>query len=263
MEQAPPISVKWLEREPRILFELSVRNADLRPIVALALLLVLQSILTPEQLGAWGWRIPFAIGGSWPSRSSGSTRPCTRPPSFQNAEDHRGKTCPPRPYPFHAFARVEAFTVLALTSAGSLAFYAYTTYLQKFLVNTSGFSKDHPAEITALALLAFMLVQPLAGALSDRVGRKPLMVGFGILGVMFTYPSSRRWRRRPPLCRLRPVAGRTVDRYRLHLDQRGCESRTLPGAYPRTRCGAPLCSRQYDLRRHRRMGRIETQATRS
>lgn len=68
-----------------------------------------------------------------------------------------------------------------------MAFYAYTTYLQKFLVNTSGFSKESASEITALALLIFMLCQPLAGALSDRIGRKPLMVGFGILGVLFTY----------------------------------------------------------------------------
>ena len=33
-----------------------------------------------------------------------------------------------------------------------------------------------------------MLIQPLAGALSDRVGRKPLMIGFGVMGVLFTYP---------------------------------------------------------------------------
>ena len=77
--------------------------------------------------------------------------------------------------------------VMALTSGGTLAFYAYTTYLQKFLVNTSGFSKESATEITTAALFVFMLCQPLAGALSDKIGRKPLMVGFGILGTLFTY----------------------------------------------------------------------------
>jgi MHS family alpha-ketoglutarate permease-like MFS transporter len=77
---------------------------------------------------------------------------------------------------------------MALTSGGTLAFYAYTTYLQKFLVNTSGFSKESATEITTAALFVFMLFQPVAGALSDKIGRKPLMVGFGVLGLLCTYP---------------------------------------------------------------------------
>jgi MHS family alpha-ketoglutarate permease-like MFS transporter len=154
-------------------------------LIALALLLVLQRILTPEQLGTWGWRIPFAIGGILAIAVYYIRRGLAETQSFQNAKDHLGKKSSGLIL-FTHYPR-EAFTVLALTSGGTLAFYAYTTYLQKFLVNTSGFSKESSSEITALALLVFMLVQPLAGALSDRVGRKPLMVGFGILGVMFTY----------------------------------------------------------------------------
>ena len=154
-------------------------------LVALAVLLVLQRILTPEQLGAWGWRIPFAIGGVLAIAVFYIRRGLAETQSFHKAkEDSR-----PKSSGFALFKHYpkEAFTVLALTSGGTLAFYAFTTYLQKFLVNTSGFSKESASEITALALLVFMLVQPLAGALSDRIGRKPLMVGFGILGVLFTY----------------------------------------------------------------------------
>jgi MHS family alpha-ketoglutarate permease-like MFS transporter len=77
---------------------------------------------------------------------------------------------------------------MALTAGGTLAFYAYTTYMQKFLVNTSGFSRETATQVTAAALFLYMLLQPAAGALSDKVGRKPIMVGFGILGVLFTYP---------------------------------------------------------------------------
>jgi MFS transporter, MHS family, alpha-ketoglutarate permease len=59
-------------------------------------------------------------------------------------------------------------------------FYVYTTYMQKFLANTAGFSKDQATEISALSLVAFMVAQPLCGWLSDRVGRKPMMlVAFG------------------------------------------------------------------------------------
>ncbi|UGX85987.1 MFS transporter [Phyllobacterium meliloti] len=154
-------------------------------LVALVVLLILQRILTPEQLGVWGWRIPFAIGGVLAIAVFYIRRGLAETQSFHNAKNDTG----PKSSGFALFRHYprEAFTVLALTSGGTLAFYAYTTYLQKFLVNTSGFSKESSTEITALALLIFMLCQPIAGALSDKIGRKPLMVGFGILGVLFTY----------------------------------------------------------------------------
>ena len=82
----------------------------------------------------------------------------------------------------------EALIVIGLTAGGTLAFYTYTTYLQKFLTNTSGFSKAQATEISAAALLIFMLIQPLVGALSDRIGRKPVMIAFGVLGVLCTVP---------------------------------------------------------------------------
>ena len=76
----------------------------------------------------------------------------------------------------------EALLVMALTAGGTLAFYAYTTYMQKFLVNTSGFGREAASQIMTAALFIFMCLQPVAGAISDRVGRKPVMVTFGLLG---------------------------------------------------------------------------------
>jgi MFS transporter, MHS family, alpha-ketoglutarate permease len=83
----------------------------------------------------------------------------------------------------------EAFTVMALTAGGTLAFYAYSIYMQKFLANTSGFSREAASGIMTAALFVFMCLQPAMGALSDRVGRKPLMVSFGVLGLIFTWPA--------------------------------------------------------------------------
>jgi MHS family alpha-ketoglutarate permease-like MFS transporter len=82
----------------------------------------------------------------------------------------------------------ETAAVLGLTAAGSLSFYAYTTYMQKYLVNTSGFSKDEATQITAVALLVFMLAQPVFGWLSDRIGRKPMLIfSFGA-GAVLAFP---------------------------------------------------------------------------
>ena len=154
-------------------------------LVALLVLLVLQTSLSEAALDAWGWRIPFAIGGLlaigvfWLRRRLAETQ------SFENARAEGARSGFWRLVSEHPR---EALVVMLLTAGGTLAFYAYSIYLQKFLVDTSGFSRETAAEINAGALALFMLAQPLAGALSDRIGRKPLMVGFGVLGVIFTYP---------------------------------------------------------------------------
>ncbi len=82
----------------------------------------------------------------------------------------------------------ETVAIFTLTSAGSMSYYAYTTYMQKFLVNTSGFSKDQATEITAGALICFMLAQPLCGWLSDRIGRKIMLIAAFGLGALIAYP---------------------------------------------------------------------------
>ncbi len=154
-------------------------------LLALAVLLVLQQVMPEQDLEAWGWRIPFAIGGVLAVIVFYLRRGLAETQSYKNAKD----SAAPRSSGLALFTKYprEAFTVIALTAGGTLAFYAYTTYLQKFLVNTSGFSREAASQITAAALFVFMVLQPVAGALSDRIGRKPLMVGFGVLGVLFTY----------------------------------------------------------------------------
>jgi MHS family alpha-ketoglutarate permease-like MFS transporter len=82
----------------------------------------------------------------------------------------------------------EVLMVAGLTAAGSMSFYAYTTYLPKFLVNTAGLGKDSATAISAGSLMIYMLVQPLAGHLSDRFGRRTMMSATFLLGAAFTYP---------------------------------------------------------------------------
>jgi len=155
-------------------------------VAALAVLVVLQHVLSKADLAAWGWRVPFAIGGVlaivvfWIRTGLDETRAFLNETTSKRA---RGRTVDLiRQHP-REFA-----IVLVLTSAGSLAFYAYTTYMQKFLVNTAGFSKDTGTAIMAGVLVVYMLIQPGVGWLSDKVGRKTTMaVGLG-LGGLATYP---------------------------------------------------------------------------
>ncbi len=155
-------------------------------LIALAVLIVLQQAMSEAALEAWGWRIPFAIGGALAVIVFYIRRRLTETESFANAQaSDAPRSSGASLFRDHPKA---ALLVMALTAGGTLAFYAYTTYMQKFLVNTSGFDRETATQITAAALFLFMCLQPAAGALSDRVGRKPVMVTFGILGVLLTVP---------------------------------------------------------------------------
>ena len=152
-------------------------------LLAMSVLLVLTAALSPQEMQAWGWRVPFFIGGALALAVFWLRRGMDETPSFHARAGPRATTWGLiRSHPR------EALTVIGLTSGGTLAYYTYTTYIQKFLVNTSGFSKDQANLITAGALTVFMLVNPLVGALSDRLGRRVILIGFGVLGATLTWP---------------------------------------------------------------------------
>jgi MHS family alpha-ketoglutarate permease-like MFS transporter len=157
-------------------------------LAALALLLVLQSWLGDSGLEAWGWRIGFAVGAVLAVVVFFIRRRLTETASFV-AVEARGESRPKSSGRnlFLEHPR-EALLVMALTAGGTLAFYAYTTYMQKYLANTVGFDRETSSRIMTVALAIFMLLQPLAGILSDRVGRKPVMIFFGAAGTLLTYP---------------------------------------------------------------------------
>ena len=154
-------------------------------LIALGVLIVLQKmLLTDAQLEAWGWRIPFAVGAALALIALYVRRHIAETESFEKSSgEARGRVWTLlKKHPW------QALQVVGLTMGGTLAFYTYTTYMQKFLVNTSGFSKEAATAISAVTLLIYMVLQPVFGALSDRVGRKPLLIGFGIAGTLLTVP---------------------------------------------------------------------------
>jgi len=158
-------------------------------LLALCVLIILQHNLSEDALHAWGWRVPFFIGALlaivvfWIRRGLVETESSKQAQQqAKNGGETSGALALFTKYP------KQAFTVIMLTAGGTLAFNTFTTYLQKYLVNTSGFEKTTATEITTAAIFIFMLIQPAVGALSDKIGRKPIMITFGVLGVLFTVP---------------------------------------------------------------------------
>ena len=153
-------------------------------LIALGVLIVLQNLLTTEELHAWGWRIPFAIGALCAVVALYLRRGMEETESFTKKKE-KAKESLMRTLLRHP---KELMTVVGLTMGGTLAFYTYTTYMQKYLVNTVGMSISDSTTISAATLFLFMCLQPVVGALSDKIGRRPILIAFGILGTIFTVP---------------------------------------------------------------------------
>ena len=152
-------------------------------LLALLVLVALQQILSADELKAWGWRIPFAIGAvlavvalylrrSLNETSDAKTR------NHKDAGSLKG-----------LWKNRKAFLmVLGFTAGGSLSFYTFTTYMQKYLVNTSGMDAKLASGIMTAALFIYMLLQPLVGALSDKIGRRSSMLIFASFATLLTVP---------------------------------------------------------------------------
>lgn len=156
-------------------------------LTALALLVALQFLLGEQAMGEWGWRIGFAVGAVLAVVVFYIRRRLDETPSYAKAAAQADRVKSSATNLFRDHPR-EAFLVIALTAGGTASFYAYTIYLQKFLANTSGFDKATASQIMTAALACMLMIQPFAGRLSDRIGRKPLMIGFGVGATLFTYP---------------------------------------------------------------------------
>ncbi|MBM4792352.1 MFS transporter [Streptomyces sioyaensis] len=135
---------------------------------------LLATLLTERQMGQWGWRVAFLLGallsllGLWIRRGAQETiterRAAERPGLFEALRRH------PR----------QSLLICGITAGGTLAYYTWTTYLPTYAQVNAGFDKGDSLTVGTLSLAFFALLQPLGGLLSDRIGRKPLLLGFSL-----------------------------------------------------------------------------------
>ncbi len=151
---------------------------------AVLVVVILQQLLEESDLKAWGWRIPFVIGAitavgalllqrTLHETSTAETRSSKAAGSVAELFRHH---------------KAAFFTVLGYTAGGSLMFYTFTTYMQKYLVNSAGMTIKTASNVMTGCLFLYMCMQPVFGALSDRIGRRSNMMLFGAFGALCTVP---------------------------------------------------------------------------
>ncbi|MEV1239890.1 MFS transporter [Nonomuraea sp. NPDC050022] len=158
-------------------------------LVGLGLQIILQNTMTKEALNSYGWRIPFIIGALGAAVVFYLRRNLLETEAYDEEEQGKeGEKSERGTIKALMAHKKEALLVIALTMGGTVAYYTYTTYLTKYLVNTANLPKETASLVSFSALFIFMLIQPLAGGLSDRIGRRPLLITFGIGSMLGTVP---------------------------------------------------------------------------
>ncbi|WP_234327657.1 MFS transporter [Streptomyces sp. NRRL F-2664] len=160
-------------------------------LLGLGILITMQHTLTTSQLESWGWRIPFVLGALFAVVVFWLRRRLQETDAFQEeaaaGEDAHDDTARGTLAALWQYRR-QAGLVMALTLGGTVAYYTYTTYLTKYLVGSAGMARTTATLVSFTALTVFAVLQPFAGMLSDRIGRRPLLITFAVGCTVGTYP---------------------------------------------------------------------------
>jgi MFS family permease len=164
---------------------------------------VVTHVLSHEVLYSWGWRLPFLFGlligpvGFWIRRHLSETA------VLDTVSDTKG---PPlrMAHGLRAHGRALLSATL-LTASGTIAFYVLIIYMPTFVTRHLGIAMDQAFGSQCVAILVMTIVIPFAGALSDRIGRRMLMLGALVVYFALLVPLFRRLLASPSLAHLAVV----------------------------------------------------------
>jgi MFS transporter, MHS family, proline/betaine transporter len=142
---------------------------------------LLTSTLGAEAINDWGWRIPFLLGGLFGPIGLWLRRAVDETPPYRNlvTEDRAAE----RSSLGHA-ARAFGFTIL-----WTVAFYVFLTYMPTYTRTQLHLSAAQSLWATTAGLIALVVLVPLMGALSDRIGRRALLLSSCVLCFVLPIPA--------------------------------------------------------------------------
>jgi MHS family proline/betaine transporter-like MFS transporter len=157
--------------------------SEIGGLLAVGLCAVLARNLDVSQLDAWGWRIPFLLGGALAGAVWIARNIIVETPLFEGQ-----KAGPPAAMgPLHRVLRFEARGIalgFAISALGSITYYVGITYVPSFLATVGRGNEAQALEFSTIAALVVIAVTPCFGWLSDLVGRKPVLLGLCFAGAV-------------------------------------------------------------------------------
>ena len=130
--------------------------------------------MSASDLTAWGWRIPFFVGAALAASVWLARMTMQESPDYERQQ--AAGTIPANPL-LYALAHHRAGIArgFAISALGSITYYVGITYVPAFLTSASTLGESQSLQLSTVAALAVILITPLTGALSDRLGRKPVL----------------------------------------------------------------------------------------
>jgi len=168
------------KREKRgLIASLASAASEIGGLLAVGISALTVSLTTADQLADWGWRIPFFFGAALAGSIAIARSLMHESPEFRR--QHAEGSIPDSPVR-HVLAeqRTGVWRSFAISALGSITYYVGITYVPAFLTSTGGMSEELALWLSTAAALMVIAVTPFAGALSDRVGRKPLLIALTV-----------------------------------------------------------------------------------
>ncbi len=148
---------------------------------------VCANILTQEELETWGWRVPFIVGIVIGLVGFYIRHYTEESPEFMEAKKH-GKTSKRPVRDVFTQNYKELLIAIACYLTVTVPFYTMSVFVIGFLRKAKGFSMDETLFMNACAMFVMMLTVPIAGYLSDRVGRRRIMLWVTLAFLVMIYP---------------------------------------------------------------------------
>jgi len=154
---------------------------------ALATSAILAGTLSTEALADWGWRIPFIIGAVLSVVGLYLRLAAHESPVFEVDSKSAEKR-----EPFFASltkAWRPVLLVAAMALFPSIAFLTWQIFLPTFISVSTGMARSQALNISTIGVLVFLVLIPPSAMLSDRIGRKPMMIAYTVLAILWAYPT--------------------------------------------------------------------------
>jgi MHS family proline/betaine transporter-like MFS transporter len=158
-----------------LITSLAAAASEIGGLLAVGVCALIVNSMTPTDLNVWGWRIPFLMGAAlaasvWIARST-----MQESPEFERQQSIG--TVPANPL-HHALVhhRSGLWRSFVISALGSITYYVGITYVPTYIASAGTLDEGQSFWLSTIAAVAVILVTPLTGALSDRIGRKPVLL---------------------------------------------------------------------------------------
>ncbi|MFF0148295.1 MHS family proline/betaine transporter-like MFS transporter [Amycolatopsis sulphurea] len=175
-------------RRRGFLVALTSAFAAVPPIFAALFVLLLQNVMTSASFAAWGWRIPFLLGGAMSLVGLYMRRRLNESPVFEEARAREKVTRAPFREVFTQFKRSLSVT-FAIAVLSGLGFYMLSGYMSSYLTVQVGISSNNALLSNSISFVVVFILTIVSGYLSDRWGRKPVLTVGTVLMIIMPIPA--------------------------------------------------------------------------